>query len=311
MATYFITGKLGAGKSLVSVGKIRDYLEQGRPVATNLDIWPDKLLNPRNRSARITRVPDRPRREDLDALPSPFGEDGRHYDEERTGLLVLDECATWLNARDWNDKSRFALLDWFLHARKHGWDLMFLVQDVNSVDKQLRKSLCEHLVVCRRLDRIPIPFISPVHKLFFGKPLFFPKMHSGKVFYGDNEQALHIDRWWYKGKGLHAAYNTRQVFTEQRELNETTGELVDMRASYCYLTPWHLVGRYLPAPPSPLDYVIKLLCLPMVLLVFLLKTYGPTPPKKPTRRFDPNKTQKIDPALIHRFAREQLEKQPS
>ncbi|MFK4136821.1 zonular occludens toxin domain-containing protein, partial [Pseudomonas luteola] len=37
MAVYFVTGKLGSGKSLVAVGKIRDYMIAGRRVATNLD----------------------------------------------------------------------------------------------------------------------------------------------------------------------------------------------------------------------------------------------------------------------------------
>jgi len=35
MAGYVITGTRGAGKSLVAVARIRDYLESGKPVATN------------------------------------------------------------------------------------------------------------------------------------------------------------------------------------------------------------------------------------------------------------------------------------
>ncbi len=38
MAVNFLTGKLGSGKTLCVVGKIRDYLKQGRRVATNLDL---------------------------------------------------------------------------------------------------------------------------------------------------------------------------------------------------------------------------------------------------------------------------------
>ncbi|EBN6690252.1 zonular occludens toxin, partial [Salmonella enterica] len=34
MPVYFVTGKLGSGKTLVAVGKIRDYLVAGRRVAT-------------------------------------------------------------------------------------------------------------------------------------------------------------------------------------------------------------------------------------------------------------------------------------
>ena len=38
MSVYCVTGKLGNGKTLVSVGRIRDALKKGLRVATNLDI---------------------------------------------------------------------------------------------------------------------------------------------------------------------------------------------------------------------------------------------------------------------------------
>lgn len=58
MAGYVITGTRGAGKSLVAVARIRDYLESGKPVATNLDIDLPKLLKARP-SAPLIRMPDR------------------------------------------------------------------------------------------------------------------------------------------------------------------------------------------------------------------------------------------------------------
>ena len=38
MAVYVVTGKLGNGKTLITVGRIRDALAQGCRVATNLDL---------------------------------------------------------------------------------------------------------------------------------------------------------------------------------------------------------------------------------------------------------------------------------
>ncbi len=38
MAVYVITGKLGGGKSIASVSKVRDYLNEDRIVATNIDL---------------------------------------------------------------------------------------------------------------------------------------------------------------------------------------------------------------------------------------------------------------------------------
>ena len=158
-------------------------------------------------------------------------------------MLVLDELASWFNARSWNDKTRQPLIDWFIHARKYHWDVILLVQDVSVIDKQLREMLCEHLVICRRLDRITIPLISPFYKFVMGKPLYLPKAHVASVYYGDSpEKGLRVDRWWYRGKDLYKAYMTGQVFTEQSEF--IGNNLIDMRATYSMLSPWHLIGRY-------------------------------------------------------------------
>lgn len=116
MAVYFVTGKLGSGKSLSAVGRIREYMKQGRRVATNLDIYPDKLLHRNNREV-LSRLPDKPRIEDLELLGTGDGKPLSDYDESRFGLLVLDEMASWFNARGWADKSRHAVIEWFLHAR--------------------------------------------------------------------------------------------------------------------------------------------------------------------------------------------------
>lgn len=140
MAVYFVTGSLGSGKSLISVSKIQDKLAKGCPVATNLEL---RLFNmPRvgkmARKTRVYRLPDKPSVQDLEII----GRGNQTYDESRNGLLVLDECGTWLNTRTWNDKSRQPVLDWFLHARKLGWDIIFLVQNISLVDKQAREARC-------------------------------------------------------------------------------------------------------------------------------------------------------------------------
>jgi len=242
MAVYFVTGKLGSGKSLSAVGRIRDYMKQGRRVATNLDIYPEKLLSRKSREI-ITRLPDKPRIEDLELLGTGDGKPLSDYDESRFGLLVLDEMASWFNARGWADKSRHAVIEWFLHARKLHWDILFLIQDLDAVDKQLRGALCEHFVVCRRLDRIALPFLGPLTKIIFGKPLSLPKAHLAIVRYGDSHTSMIVDRWWYRGADLYTAYATGQSFRDDF-LFRQNGDAVDMRASYSVLSAWHLVGRY-------------------------------------------------------------------
>ena len=230
MAVYFVTGKLGSGKTLSAVGRIRDYLAQGRPVATNLDIDLVKLCGPKAKTPVLYRLPDKPALIDLQAI----GSGNLSYDESRNGLVVLDECGTWFNSRTWGDKERQSIINWFLHARKLGWDIIFIVQSIAIVDKQARLTLAEHVVYCRRLDKITIPFISPISKLLTGKPLRLPRIHMAIVKYGDQPTSLTVDRWFYLGRDLYSAYDTKQAFSDFYD-----------KATHQLFTPWTTHGRHM------------------------------------------------------------------
>jgi hypothetical protein len=232
MADYIVHGKKGNGKSLVCVGRIRDALERGLPVATNLDLRLEHMLSWRQKNVRCYRLPDRPSVDDLNAL----GLGSESVDESTYGLIVLDEMATWLNARTFADKGRQALLDWFTHSRKKGWETYFICQNPNQIDKQVREALVELSVSCRRADRMRIPVIGWLSKaLLFGHELRFPKVHIASVRYGLEKDAVVSDRWTYRGTDLYRAYDTRQVF----KADYSDG-------LYSYLSPWHIKGRYLP-----------------------------------------------------------------
>lgn len=237
MTIYVVTGKLGAGKSLLAVSKIREYAAAGRRVATNLDLRVEHLLDPRKRRVvDIRRIPDRPTVADLDAL----GLGCDQLDEKRTGLIVLDELATWMNARTWGDKNRQALIDWLVHSRKRRWDVIFLIQHASVLDKQVREMLMEYHVRCRRFDRVKLPVLSWLGELVtFGLwDGFLPRVHLGVVVYtegGSSQSPLVTDRWFYLGRDLYAAYDTEQVFSDTYP-----------HGPFSYLTPWHLKGRYEP-----------------------------------------------------------------
>lgn len=211
MAVYFITGALGSGKSLIAISKIQEKLVKGLPVATNLNLnlhyMPSVGRNAKK--TRVYRLPDKPLLEDFKLI----GLGNKEKDESKNGLIVLDECGTWLNTRTWNDKSRQPVLDWFLHARKLGWDILFLVQSISLVDKQARDALAEHIVYCRRFDRLPIPFIGFFINLILGIKISPPKIHLGIVKYGDSLNAPIVDRWIYRGTDLYSAYDTNQIFS--------------------------------------------------------------------------------------------------
>ena len=241
MAVYVVTGKLGGGKTLACVDRIRDALVHKRKVATNLDLQVHHLpgVGRFAKHTRVLRVPDRPRVHDIEAIG--YGVEGisndakarAQYDESRFGVLVLDECGTWFNARNWNEEGRKELIDLLLHIRKKLWDVYLIVQDISMLDKQARKALAEHVVYCRRTDRLQIPLFGGLLKLLSGGDrIALPRVHFAIVKYGDQQHSPNADRWTYRGGALYLAYDTVQVFSADYE-----------HGTFSVLPPWYQFAR--------------------------------------------------------------------
>lgn len=226
MAVYVVQGKLGTGKSKFAVGKIREALLAGRRCASNLDLYLDGLM-PANSRASVIRVPDKPTAAMLDMIGHGNPDT---YDEDRNGVLVLDELASWLNARQFQDKNRAGLIDWLVHARKKGWDVYLIVQHADMIDKQVRVALAEYMIRCVRADKIRIPIVGQ----FMGAKGKLPRMHIAKISLAD-VPGVTIDQEWFRGDYLHAGYDTRQIFRDDPE-----------GAPFSYLSAWHLKGRHQP-----------------------------------------------------------------
>ncbi len=212
MAVYIVTGVMGAGKTLAMVGRCRDYIQAGKPVATNISLNLDKLVGKRI-TAPVYILPDRPCAQDLKWIGSVH-ETGR---EELNGALILDEAGAWLNSRQWADKGRQEFIDWMLHARKRGWDVYLVVQSIVMLDKQIREGLGEYHVICRRLDRLRIPVIGRLVEFLSlgflsGK---MPRIHMASVRYGLGPAGISADTWTYQGKDLYDAYTTSQIMEHE------------------------------------------------------------------------------------------------
>jgi hypothetical protein len=229
MTVYFVTGGLGSGKGLAGIGMIHQYAANGRKIAGNLDVFLEHLSSNINSKTTYTRIPDRPTQHDLTMLGS--GNEG--YDPFENSLLVLDELMTWMNSRTWNDKGRAGVLDWLVHSRKHGWDVLIMVQSIETVDKQLVESLMDYHVPMSDLSKINIPIIGRLGKSFrpSGRSITFPKIHVGTLLYKNKVKA---DKWYFRNKHLYKAYDTKQIFTENYP-----------HATHTQLSRWHLEGRYI------------------------------------------------------------------
>lgn len=224
MAVYIVQGKLGTGKTKYCVGKLREALAQGRRCATNLDLNMAALCGSMSRSTCI-RLPDKPTADDLATMGHGNPDS---YDEDKNGVLVLDELGSWLNSRQFQQAGRAALIDWLIHARKHGWDCYLIVQHLNMLDKQVREALAEYVVRTVRADKLRLPMIGA----FLGDMGRLPRFHIARIGMSDMP-GVTIDREFFRGDDLHDAYDTRQVFKDDPEAR-----------CYSYLSGWHVQGRY-------------------------------------------------------------------
>jgi len=223
MPVYSVEGKLGTGKTKFAVWMAQQAIYGGRRVASNVDLQLDKLVPYKSKPAYV-RLPDKPRAFDLEAAGHGNPDS---YDEDRNGVMILDELGTWLNARSFQDKERAPMLDWLIHARKHGWDVYLIVQDAGMIDKQVRESLIEYQVRLFRGDKMRIPIVGALLSVFGKRWGYLPKFHLATARVGSGQNAVIAERWWFKGEDLHDAYDTRQVFRSDYE-----------QGSFSALPPW-------------------------------------------------------------------------
>lgn len=257
MAVYAITGKLGGGKGKGAVMKAREYLRAGKRVAGNIDLFMEHLVDERSKETYI-RLPDKPSAVDLYMLGSgnrfigfepdirpekdgwkAFAPDTSRsllpgFDESHNGALFLDECGSWLNTRTYADKGRAELLEWMIHARKYGWDVYFIMQNINQADKQLREAMFEYVVRFTRLDKLRVPVVSDLVKGVTAGAVNgnLPRLHVGVVRLGSSPDAIVADRWVFRGDDLQKAYNTTQVFSDTYP-----------HGTHCLMSAWHLSAK--------------------------------------------------------------------
>lgn len=225
MPVFSVEGKLGTGKTKFCIWRAQDAIRAGRKVASNVDIAPH-LLNP-SKPGKIIRIPDKPTAEDLESMGHGNPDS---YDEDKNGVLILDELGTWLNSRSYQDKQRAGLLDWLIHARKHGWDVYLIVQDANMIDKQVREALIEYQIKCMRMDRVRIPLLGHFTGLINERWAYLPKFHLATSRVGIGPNAVVAERWQFVGKDLHDCYDTRQIFRSDYE-----------HGPFSVLPPWDFV----------------------------------------------------------------------
>lgn len=232
MSASFLEGRRRSGKSKFAVGKIQEYLNEGRRVATNLDLFLENLC-PDNTKAYYTRIPDFPRSQDLFSLGNAYPElnedEPDTYDENKNGVVVLDELLTSFNSRSWNDKDRLKVINWIVLSGKKGWDLYFIGQSFDAVDAQIRDTVVDRIISCRSNENL---YPGQVWNLLI-KPLYmkmYGKGHFAFFYDGKSKSKEYFSyRLKFQRNDLHNCYKTGQVFKKDVRFSEgQKGKMIEI-----------------------------------------------------------------------------------
>lgn len=134
-----VTGDLGAGKTLYSVGEIYDDLCNGLTVASNIRVRFPEI----QRLAKMDRgVVLRPEQ----FWPVELGKDRRWHVAIPWGSaaghvrVYLDEIHLFFNSRDWQKTGELYrdLLSFLSQSRKARVDVTFITQEITNMERQFR-----------------------------------------------------------------------------------------------------------------------------------------------------------------------------
>jgi Zonular occludens toxin (Zot) len=202
-----VTGPPGAGKTFYAIRKMAEALEQGKVIASNVEMTDGWLERLAKRNVFTRAVPGRVKRrvaawerqalltDDLQELFSIR----LHGQKEGRGVMVLDEAHGWMNARMWKDEDRLDIVRFFSQHRKLGWDVFLITQDMNNIDRQVR-SLSEYHVQLRNLKRMK----------YLGVPLAPMDLFLAVWTWHTAGKAV-VKREVYGLNGTRKLYDTRQL----------------------------------------------------------------------------------------------------
>lgn len=231
VANYY--GQPGTGKSTLAVGRLLEYAAKGRRVAANFacDFAPaSNRPGGKLAQASLTVLPARPSLADLEALGLGWHKASDRGREDICGLLVVDEAGGWLNSRTWNAPQRQAIIDWFLHSRKRGWDVILIAQHPQLLDKAVREACVELYGRCRRMDRFKVPILG----------VRLPRFHFCVVRYGSGPHDIVLERHMYRGGVEHRCFESYALFDTSDELVGGVYSTLPARLTKWrgYVSPW-------------------------------------------------------------------------
>jgi len=146
-----VSGALGSGKSLYGAERIIQHLALGGTCITNMQMVEEQIKVTLRKQFGVVYDPSRLVQIDPDSIKN-FHDFARRGGARLPVLMVLDEAALDHNARNWRDRTEEAF-HMVVLCRKLGIMLLFIAQDAEDLDSQLRRKFAEE-ISCRSLSKL-------------------------------------------------------------------------------------------------------------------------------------------------------------
>ncbi|HAT4094501.1 TPA: DUF2075 domain-containing protein [Clostridium perfringens] len=202
---WLYTGTPGSGKSLHVSKKILEYLQiEKKNVIANFPVN-EKVVNKnkffftsRKRNGKFNFIDN----SDLtvNALVE-YARKNHMLGVEHQTLLVIDECQTFFNPREFQRKDRLDWNNFFSQHRKLGYEVILVTQNDRLIDRQIR-ALVEYEVKHRKINNFSVGRFFP-----------FATFACITYWYGVREK-INVSLFTYR-KYLGELYDSFKMFDSQ------------------------------------------------------------------------------------------------
>lgn len=212
MSIELYTGFIGSGKSYAATknGTVMADAPMGkRWVIANFPIKPKKTMFSRWRKKKFNEprwIYKKNEELTVDFLIKQSLDNGWNK-KEGSCLVIFDEAGIPFNSRSWNKPDRLQWIEFLSQSRKFGYDFIFITQDRDMMDKQIRK-LCEYEVIHKRLNNMH------VFKLL---SLFKVTLFAGISFWNGMSKERGTLRVYFYRKSVADRYDTLRIFNGEDE----------------------------------------------------------------------------------------------
>jgi hypothetical protein len=220
-----VNGNKGSGKSYFGALRIYHALVQGRYVISNVSIEWDQLKKEAADRHGVELEDDQFFRLD-ETNVKDWEKHVKRGTRENHVLMVLDELHLFFKAHDWSKtrKTHESTLDLLTQMRKLHCDLVILIQDMDTLDKNFRR-MTDVFWFLRNMGKWKIP-LGPIklsypfnHQLQVAKP-----MERGVVQKTELVKKFHTYQKWvwgiYKSEALAKSLNVDYEVKEVKKLKK-------------------------------------------------------------------------------------------